>query len=42
MRTLVGAFNKEKALVGDYCETDGSFYSTNQDLLMILMIPAVV
>ena len=36
MKALVGAFNQEKALVGDFsvivktdCETDGSFYSTN-------------
>ena len=45
MKALVGAFNQEKALVGAFSvivKTDGSFYSTNQDILMILMIPAVV
>ena len=37
-QSKVGAFNQEKALVGAFsvivktdCETDGSFYSTNQD-----------
>ena len=37
MKTLVGAFNQEKALVGAFsvivktgCGTDGSFYSTVQ------------
>ena len=39
MKALVGAFNQEKALVGAFsvivktgCGTDGSFYSTNEDL----------
>ena len=38
VKALVGAFNQENALVGAFsvivktdCETDGSFYSTNQD-----------
>ena len=41
MKTLVGAFNQEKALVGAFsvivktdCETDGSFYSTTKDKSM--------
>ena len=40
MKALVGAFNQEKALVGAFsvivktgCGTDGSFYSTAQDLV---------
>ena len=40
MKALVGAFNQEKALVGAFsvivktnCETDGSFYSTNLEVV---------
>ena len=39
VKALVGAFNQEKALVGAFsvivkigCGTDGSFYSTKQEL----------
>ena len=39
MKALVGAFNQEKALVGAFsvivktgCGTDGSFYSTKQEV----------
>ena len=41
MRSLVGVFNQEKALVGAFsvivktdCETDGSLHSTSEDLLL--------
>ena len=45
MKALVGTFNQEKALVGAFsifvktgCGTDRSFYSINQDPLIIKMI----
>ena len=41
VKVLVGAFNQEKALVGAFsvivktgCGTDGSFYSTNNFLIL--------
>ena len=47
VKSLVGAFNQEKALVGAFsvivktgCETDGSFYSTRLDLPnFVLVVP---
>ena len=42
MTAVVVAFNQEKALVGAFsvimktdCETDGSFYSTTEDALIV-------
>ena len=44
MKVLVGTFNQEKALVGDFsvivktdCGTDGSFYSTNNYVGLIIL-----
>ena len=43
MKALVGTFNQEKALVGAFsvivktgCATDGSFYSTNLNIRIII------
>ena len=43
MKALVGAFNQEKALVGAFsvivktdCEADGSFYSTNNIIILCM------
>ena len=46
MKALEGAFNQEKALVGAFsinlktdCETNGSFYSTNEELAKHVDMP---